>query len=68
VRLIGCIDLPNNVEPSCLSFINGFKLLMVGSNDGKIYFIHLFTSELKIIYNILCVIDLLPKNRYYYRE
>ena len=36
--LIGLIKLAYNDEPTCLKFINGFSMLIVGTSHGVIYF------------------------------
>jgi WD40 repeat protein len=38
--LLGKITLGENVEPTCFEFINGFSILLIGTNDGSIYFLH----------------------------
>ena len=38
-RPISCISIPSNVEPTALSFINGFNLLVIAANNGKLYLV-----------------------------
>ena len=36
-KLIKCIELSKNEEPTSLSFINGYAILLIGTNKNKIY-------------------------------
>ena len=36
---LGCIELPKNVEPTALGFVNGLNILIIAGNNGKIYFV-----------------------------
>ena len=39
-HLLGSIELPENDEPTCFEFINGFCILIIGTSFGHIYFLH----------------------------
>ena len=38
--LLGQIKLDEHVEPTCFEFINGFSILLIGTNQGRVYFCH----------------------------
>ena len=57
-KLLGCIALKPGVEPSVISFINGYKILIIGSNDGYVYFIHFEITEMKISHKIIAEINI----------
>ena len=39
-KLLASITIDKDSEPSCLKFINGYAVLIVGDNQGKIHFFH----------------------------
>ena len=39
-QLLGSIVLSKNDVPTCFEFINGFSILLIGTNHGAIYFLH----------------------------
>lgn len=51
------------MEPSCVSIINGYRILIIGGNDAKIYIIYFTINEIKITNRILAVLDTDSKNR-----
>lgn len=38
--LLGSVQLHDNDEPTCFEFINGFSILLIGTNHGEIYFLN----------------------------
>ena len=63
LKLVGFIELPEGVEPSALTFINGFGILVVAGNDARIYLVHFSYKELKINFQLINYIDLEPARR-----
>ena len=39
-KLISCIELEEGAEPTAFAFINGYSILLIAANDGKLYIVH----------------------------
>jgi WD40 repeat protein len=39
------LDEDPNIEPTSLSFINGYSILVIGTSDGTVYFLKLSKGE-----------------------
>jgi WD40 repeat protein len=58
LKVVGCVQLPEGNEPTAIQFLNGFGLLMIACNDGRIYFIKIVYNETKIQYQLHSVLHL----------
>jgi len=60
-KLMGCIKLEENDFAVSFEFINGFSLLLVGTNSGKIIFINFHIKNNMLSFNMEAHIILYPK-------
>lgn len=45
-KLLGCVELPNSIEPTAISFINGYSIIVISCNNAKIYFIYMLIKNI----------------------
>ena len=57
-KLLGFLELDEGYEPTSLTFINGYSLLLVGASNNKIYFIQIVRKEQIAEFLLLGVINL----------
>ena len=57
-KLIKCLELQKNEEPTCISFINGYAILLIGTNNNKIYLQHFEFRDQNITLKLICIIDI----------
>jgi hypothetical protein len=58
MKLVGVILLPEGNEPTAFQFINGFGLLLIAANNGKIYFVHIKQNDTKYPVFLHAIINL----------
>ena len=44
-KLLTCLELEEGLEPTALAFINGYSILLLAANNGKLYFIQFKDEE-----------------------
>lgn len=44
-KLLAILELEEGIEPTALSFMDGYNILLVAANDGKLYMIHFVTQD-----------------------
>jgi len=64
IKLLSCLEIERG-EVNCMQFINGYSILIVGTNNGMVYLVQFkVISEICIEYNILAVIDVAGRKTY----
>lgn len=58
MKLIGSVELERGSEPTGLVFINGYRLLLIATNSGRIYVLRFSVKEFKISFEIICSFNL----------
>lgn len=44
-RILFSIHLPEGVEPTAMTFLNGFSILVIAACNGQVYFVKLLRSN-----------------------
>ena len=57
-KLLGSFELEEGFEPTSLTFINGYSLLLIGASNNKIYIIQISRKEQNADFQLLAVINL----------
>lgn len=57
IRLLGRIQLDDIEDPTCMAFINGYAILMIGTNQGNFYFIHFKKYGQKLEFQLIGLIN-----------
>lgn len=47
VKLIAQIEIDNGTEPTSITIVNGYRILIITTNSGMIYFIKFNIKEFK---------------------
>ncbi|EGR30688.1 hypothetical protein IMG5_125790 [Ichthyophthirius multifiliis] len=57
-KLLSCIELNLNTEPTSIRVINGFCLVLIASNDGYVYVMHFNKKELQFSAKLIAILDI----------
>jgi hypothetical protein len=44
-KIIFSIFLPEKIEPTAMTFLNGFSILIIAASNGEVYFIKLLRQN-----------------------
>ncbi len=60
---MGCIQLPENVEPTSFFVVNGFSFVIISTNNGSAYIIYFKLEDSKLELSYLAQIDAISDER-----
>jgi hypothetical protein len=44
-KILFFINLPQGTEPTAMTFLNGFSILVIAAGNGEVYFVKLLRSN-----------------------
>jgi hypothetical protein len=63
LKLISCIKFSRNVEPTALTIINGYQILVTAATDNMVYIQQFRRKELNIEFTLIGKIEIAERIR-----